>query len=248
MKQCFIILLLFCTFIGCKKAIESPKSLGLGNINTLYPMGVGKVFYYRMDSSRLVNFKYSTAYYSVKDTVVNTFFDNQGRTCYTIFRYLTDTFHIQPYQYNESYYIAYDINKIEVVDGANRRFIPLVNTVSLNTTWNGNSYIDSTQLLVSPFASNLTYANWVYQYIAINQPDTVLNHIFPNSYVVLQHADSTGFNPNNYSSTLLSEEVYSASIGLIYKELYAYSWEAPPNAGGYYDDRFDVKLYLISYK
>ena len=248
MKQWLIIFLLSCVFIGCKKTIEPSKSLGLGNIDALYPLKIGNVFNYRMDSSRFVNFKYSTAYYSVKDTVVNTFIDNQGRTCYTIFRYITDTLNIQPYQYSESYYVAKDNNKIEVVDNYNRRFILLVNPVSLNVTWSGNSYLDSSQLLVSPFASNLTYANWVYQYTAINQPDTVLNHIFPNSYIVLQHADSTGFNANSYSSTLLSEEVYSASIGLVYKELYAYSYEAPPNAASYYDDKFDVKLYLISYK
>ena len=251
MKYWFIILLSFVCLIGCKKQSET---LALDDISTLYPMQVGRVFIYRMDSTRISNYAFSTVYYLAKDSVVNTFVDNQGRTCYSVLRSLTDTLASQPYQHNETYYVAYDKNKIETVDGNNRRFINLVNPVSYNTTWSGNSYLDTS---VNPIYSqviitdNTSYLGWTYQYTAINQPYAVIDSTFPNTFTVQQIADSSGtFDPNNISFKTYTVEVYAKGVGLVYKEFMDYFFQppAPPLAGYYEDGSFGLKLNLVSYR
>lgn len=242
MKYWLIALLFITSLIACKKQSET---LSLDDISTLCPIKVGSVFIYRMDSTRLSNFQFATAYYLAKDSVVNTFLDAQQRTCYTVFRYLTDTLQTQPYQYNQTYYLAYDKNKIETVDANNRRFINLVNPVSLNTTWTGNGYLDSSQLIIS---DNTTYSNWTYQYTAINQPFRVIDSTFPNTFSVQQVADSSGvFNPSALSYKTYSVEVYAKGVGLIYKEFMDYFYQTTPSAA-YEDGSFGVKLNLVSYK
>ena len=242
MKYWLIALLVSVSLIACNKQSET---LSFDDISTLYPVKVGSVFIYRMDSTRLNNFQFSTVYYLAKDSVVNTFLDNQQRTCYTVFRYLTDTLQSQPYQYNQTYYIADDKNKIEVLDPNNCRFINLVNPVSLNTTWSGNSYLDSAQVKIS---DNTSYSNWTYQYTAINQPYTVIDSTFPNTFTIQQNADSSGvFDPNTLSYKTYSVEVYAKGVGLIYKELMDYFYQTTPSPA-YEDGSFGIKLNLVNYK
>ena len=243
MKYLFVGLLFTFSLIACKKQTESPQSLGLVDIDSLYPLKVGSVFIYRMDSTSATLGSLSTSYYLAKDSVAQTFLDNQGRTSFMVLRYLTDTLAANPYQYNESYYVTYDKNKIELLDGNNRRFINLVNPVSLSTTWSGNSYIDSVKI-----SDNTSYAGWTYQYTSIAQPYTVINGTFANAYTVLQAADSSGvFDPSNISFKTYSVEVYAQGVGLIYKELTDYFYQTTPSPA-FEDGSFGIKLNLVSYK
>ncbi len=244
MKYLFLGLLLSFSFISCKKKSEI---LVMDDISTLYPLKVGSVFIYRMDSSSSSQNGMSTSYYLAKDSVSKTFLDNQGRTSFLVLRYLTDTLATKPYQYNESYYITYDKDKIETIDGNNRRFVNLVNPISLNTTWSGNSYIDSVKI-----TDNTTYAGWTYLYTSINQPFTVIDSTFPNTTTILQNADSSGivFNPNFFYSKTYSTEVYAQGVGLIAKQILVFAYQAPTttNPSYYEDGSFGVKLNLVSYK
>ena len=241
MKYLFVGFLLCFSLISCKKQSET---LEIEDIATLYPLKVGSVFIYRMDSTSATQAGFNTNYYLAKDSVSKTFLDNQGRTSFMVLRYLTDTSGLNPYQFNESYSVTYDKNRIEVLDGNNRRFINLVNPVSLNTTWSGNSYIDSVKI-----SDNTTYAGWTYQYISINQPHTVINGTFPNTFTILQAADSSGskFDPANISFKTYSVEVYAKGVGLIYKEMTAYFYQITPSPA-FEDGSFGIKLNLVSYK
>ncbi|MFP5042719.1 hypothetical protein [Parasediminibacterium sp. JCM 36343] len=238
MKYCSILFFSLLFIMGCKKQTES---LVLDDIKELYPLQVGKVFIYRMDSSRKVDFIFTTAYYLLKDSVVNSFLDNQGRTSYTIFRYITDTLARQPYQYIETNYITFDKDKIEYVDGSNRRFIKLVNPVSLNTSWKGNRYFDTDSVLSIIIPGTTYYTNWDYQYISVNQPYTVLKGNFASTYTIQQVADSNTAIPSKSYST----EVYAKGVGLIYKEMLFYFYQSPTNSG---DGSFGLKLNLIDYR
>lgn len=235
MKHWLIALLFSVTFFSCKKETESPSSLGLQDITSYCPLKVSKVFIYRIDSSNAVRGNFQTSYYLAKDSVVNTFTDNQGRTCYLIFRYLTDTLSSQPYQYNQSYYVAYDKNKVEFIDANNRRFINLINPVSAFTTWYGNSYIDSLQI-----SQNTSFAGWQYQYTTINQPYTVIDSTYPNTITILQDADSSAVIP----SETYSVEVYAKGIGLIHKQIIDYFYQS----SGVEDGSFELTMNLVSYK
>lgn len=248
MKYLIVIVLFTFSFIACKKETEN---IGLTDVTAYYPMSVGKVFIYRMDSTRLINFTdFVTAYYLVKDSVAGKYVDNLGDTSYTVFRYITDTLAKQPFQYSETHSIVYAKNKIEYVDGNNARFIPLANPVSFNTSWSGNAYLDIDKQRIT---DNTTYHGWTYQYTSINEPYTVFDSTFQNTVKVQQAADSSGvFDPNILNSKTYSVEVYAKGVGLVYKEIMNYFFQPPvqePYKAGYYEDGcFGIKLRLVSHK
>ncbi len=240
MKYLFVVLLVSFSFVACKKQTES---IALDDISTLYPLKVGSVFIYRMDSTSATLGTLVTNHYLAKDSVSKTFLDNQGRTSFLVLRYLTDTSGIQPYQYNLSYYVTYERNRIELLDGNNRRFINLVNPVSINTTWSGNSYVNPVKI-----SDNTSYAGWTYQYTSTAQPYTVIKGTFDSAYTVFQAADSSGiFDPNNISFKTYSKEVYAKGVGLIYKEMTDYFYQTTPSPA-FEDGSFGIKLNLVSYK
>ena len=243
MKYIAFILLFTYTLMSCKKQSET---IAITDIKEYYPLQLGRVWLYRLDSTRVINFVvFSTASYLEKDTVVGRYNDAQGRTAYILNRFVTDTLQSQPFQFSESYTVVFDKDKIEFVDGANRRFIKLVNPVSIYTTWNGNSYLeDSIQNVIT---QNTTYNGWVYQYTSTEQPYSVLGNTYPNTCTILQKSDSSGaFNPNILSYKTYSSEVYAKGVGLINKDFIAYFWQTTPTPA-YEDGSFGIKLKLISY-
>ena len=248
MKYLIVVVLFVFSLVACKKQTES---LSITDVSAYYPLSVGRVFIYRMDSTRLTNFtNFTTAYYLAKDSVAGVFVDLTGRKSYTVFRYITDTLASKPYQYSETHYVVYDKSRIEYVDGNNYRFIPLANPLSFNTSWAGNSNLDSLQLRIT---DNTTYKGWLYQYTNINQPYTVLDSTYQNTISVQQAADSSGvFDVNTLNSKTYSVEVYAHGIGLVYKEIMDYFFQPPvtePYKAGYFEDGcFGVKLRLVSYK
>jgi hypothetical protein len=249
-KYWVILLLGIGSFMAaCTKQTET---LNLSDIKEFYPLSVGNVFTYRMDSTRLTNFtKFTTAYYLVKDTVTGTFLDNQGRTCYSVSRLQTDTLMSQPYQYNYTYYVVYDKNKIEYVDGSNLRFIKLTNPVSFNTVWLGNIYLDAIQ---DSITSNTSYTGWNYQYTSITAPYSVSDSLYQNTLTVQQASDSSAgvFDETKVNRKTYSIEVYAQGAGLVYKEFTNYFFQPPMSnpyqAGHYEDGSFSIKLRLIKYK
>ena len=246
----YIVIVLTAFFVtACKKQTED---IGLLDASNYYPMSVGKVFKYRIDSARLINFTvFDTAYYLIKDSVTGKFVDLKGNITYTVSRYITDTLESYPYQYSETHSIVYDNNKIVYVDGNNFHFIPLVNPLSLNTTtWSGNSILDSTQQIIT---TNAFYKGWTYQYTSLNQPFTVFDSTYKNTATVLQVDLSSNLSdPNSLYSKEYSVEVYAQKVGLIYKQILVYSHQPPApdfSKPGYYEDGcFGIKLRLVSYK
>jgi len=231
-----------CTFIACSKKTDDYK---VTVTSDLFPMAVGKVFVYRLDSTSLNLGVFSTAYYLEKDSITGTFIDNQGRIGYIFFRYLTDTSLSKPFQYADTHYAVADDKRVELIDNYNRRFIPLANPVGLNTTWLGNSYLDYTQLSIT---ANTNYDGWNYQYTQLDSPFTSLKVSYPHCYTVLQKNDSSGvFNPATINSRTYSVEVYSKGIGLVYKEFVDYFYQITPTPG-YEDGSYSIKMNLISYK
>ncbi len=219
--------------IGCGKDTET---LPLTPINELYPMQGGKTFTYRLDSSVLINFgaSFVTRSYLIKDSIESTFLDNAGRKSFRIYRYITDTLQAKPFQYSTTYYTTVDTNKIEVVNN-NLRFISLVNPVSENTSWGGNNFIAQPSI-----STNVSYANWNYQYQNIDQPFTVKKGIFQNTTTVLQVADSSIYGKK------YSVEVYAKGVGLIYKEMMLNFFQT--GISKYEDGNFGIKMSLVDYK
>ena len=130
-KYLLLVPVIICLF-SCKKTTET---LNIVAINDLYPIAVGKTYFYRLDSTVTASFGASlvTKSYLAKDSIESTFLDASGRKSFRIFRYLRDTLATQPWTFTATYYSTIDSNKIEYNDN-NLRYITLVNPVSYNTT------------------------------------------------------------------------------------------------------------------
>ncbi len=238
----FLLLFSAAQIVSCGKQTET---LNIITAKELYPIKVGKIFTYRLDSTVVATFGASLqkTYYLAKDSVESSFLDNQGRQSYRIFRYITDTLASKPYQYSATYYAVIDSNKIEYVDN-NLRFITLVNPVSETTTWKGNSYINTTTNSTNYFLNN-----WQYQYQDIDVPYTVKKGSINNTVTVLQQDESSSptFNPNFYYNKTYSVEVYAKGVGLIYKDFLHYTYQVTPSK--YYETgSYGIRLSLVDYK
>jgi hypothetical protein len=228
--------------ISCNKQTDT---LSIIAAKELYPLQVGKTFTYRLDSTVVATFgaALQKKSYLAKDSVESSFLDNQGRQSYRIFRYLTDTLVSKPYQYAATFVATIDSNRIEYIDN-NLRFIALVNPVSNNTTWKGNSYINTTTN-----ADNFFLNNWQYQYQNINEPFTVKKGSINNTVTILQQNESSAanFDPNFYYNKTYSVEVYAKGIGLIYKDFLHYTYQVTPSK--YYETgSYGIRLSLVDYK
>ena len=230
---------------GCKKESET---LSLSSLQDYYPLQTGKFFIYRLDSTLYISFgsAATVASYLAKDSIVNTFTDNNGRISYTVYRYTTDTLHSAPWQYKSAYYITPLTTSIEVVDDNNYRFIKLTEPVMEGGTWKGNSYLET-----GDDESVIAYMNnWDYTYQNINQPYSVIAGTIDSTITVLQQ-DNTfpegDFNPAYYQQRNYSIEVYAKGIGLIYKDFLHWTWQTDPPPAHFDDGSYGIRLNLIDH-
>lgn len=242
MKRGMYLLLIVFALFSCKKQTQSLNIIAL---NDLYPISVGKVFIYKLDSINTADFgeKLVTNSYHAKDSVESTFLDASQRTSFRIYRYTRDTLDVQDWAFAGTYYSTITNEKVEVNDN-NLRFITLANPVSYNTVWLGNSYINT--VLPSPY---YFLDNWSYQYQNINSPFTCLKGNIDSTTTVLQQdyqVPQSGFDAAQYNEKNYSIEVYAKGIGLIYKDFLHYVWQ--PNTRTYQDDSYGIRLNLIDYR
>ncbi|MFY7901052.1 MAG: hypothetical protein ACOVNY_12770 [Chitinophagaceae bacterium] len=244
-KYVLYIILIVCFFtIACKKQVDSN---GIIQLNDYYPLKVGSVFIYRLDSTLPSTFGASLVkrYYLAKDSVESIYTDASGRKAFRIFRYLTDTLATKPYEYKTTLAAVFSEKTVEFVDN-NLRFITLANPISINTIWKGNSYINGTPITPNGTAS---YGSWDYQYMHINKPFTVKKGTIDSTVFVQHVADSTGvnFDPNFIYGKNYSVEVYAKGVGLIYKDFLCYFYQTTP-IRTFEEGSFGIRLSLVSYK
>ncbi len=230
-------------FIGCKK---QTAVLNLPKLTAYYPLQVGRVLTYRLDSTVIdaSNTQLIVKSYLLKDSFAGTFNDNVGRLSYLVYRYITDTLNTQPWQPLSTYYITPTEHSVEVVDDNNLRFIKLVDPIQNDITWSGNSYIDTK-------SANSLYQymdGWPYTYQNVNMPFTVIKGVLDSTVTVLQ-VDETSppgpFDPTQYQQRNYSLEVYANGIGLAYKDFLCWTWDLNPYVG-YVAYSYGFKLNLIS--
>jgi hypothetical protein len=237
----FLLVLFFAT--SCKRTTED---LQLITARELYPVAVGKTFFYRLDSTVAVNFGSSLERrsYHAKDSIESSFNDAQGKPSFRIFRYLRDTLNTKPWAFCATYVASFNDKKLEYVDN-NLRFIPLTEPITTNTSWKGNVYINT--VLPSPY---YFLDNWDYTYKDLDKPYTVRKGTFQNTYTVLQQDVQTPatFNAAVYNEKSYSIEVYAKGVGLIYKDFLHYIWQPTPTPARYQDDSYGIRLSLIDYR
>ena len=237
-------LILIAILFGCSKQSET---LPLSPLTDYYPLQTGKRFIYRLDSTLYLSFGSAVVVksYLAKDSIINTFQDNNGRTSYTVYRYTTDTLLQNTWQYKLAYYITPNGKSVEVVDDNNYRFIKLKEPVTEGYSWKGNAYLDA----VSDLSISYLY-NWDYTYQNVKMPYRVPAATFDSTVTVLQQ-DNTfpegDFNPAYYQQRNYSVEVYAKGVGLIYKDFLHWTWQTDPPPAHYDDGSYGITLSLIDY-
>lgn len=230
-------------FIGCSKQTEK---LNLPLPSDYYPLQTGHTFIYRLDSTIISYSGISLTVHSylAKDSIADTIKDNQDRLSYRVYRFITDTLAVNPWQTIATYYITPTDHGIEVMDENNLRFIKLKEPIQNDFSWQGNSYIDTKSA-----GSLYQYMDgWNYTYQNVGQPFTVLNGTLNNTITVLQQDETSppgDFDPNNYQQRNYAIEVYAQGIGLVYKEFLHWTWQPIP--GGYEQNSYGIKLNLVEY-
>lgn len=234
---CILLLLTF-SFLSCKKESET---LYYPPLDKYYPLAVGKMFIYRVDSTILPAFNASliTKSYQAMDTIESTFNDNSGRLSYRIFRYQRDTAGMDPWTFAYTFVATPANNQVEYVEN-NFRFIKLHSPIKNDFSWQGNAYINTK-------SDNLYLDGWNYTYNNFGQKFTTSGITYDSTVTVAQQDEFSPdgpFDPTlDYQQRNYSVEVYAKGIGLVYKDLLHWTWQKPK----YEDGSYGIRLTLISH-
>ena len=214
-----LIILAAIFFVACKKTDERKYPSYTQFVNPK----VGKYIIYQLDSIVTISFgaSFITKSYLIKDSISGKFFDNQNRESFKIFRYLYDSA-AKVWNTTNTFYMTPLSTKLEYVED-NNRYTKLVNPVTEENAWQGNSYIGNSIFSFSNFS------NWNFFYKNINQPAQIGNLKFDKTITVVQY-DSVDnkplFDPKNYYQYNKSYEIYADTIGLVYKDLLSWEYQA----------------------
>jgi hypothetical protein len=214
-KYFFLILMtpVFLSMQFCKKQTDAFAITT--NVNDYYPLETGKYIIYQMDSTVFTNFETTKEIhsYQVKDIIDAEMTDNLDRRSYRIRRMIRDSAGLTPWVDNAAFMVTPLENAIEVVEN-NLRFIKLVKPIREWYTWEGNSYINTTDDL-----NDLAY--WYYTYANVGSAFDLDGLRIDNSITVNQEDYSSGdpvAEPNSVASKVFGQEVYGKDIGLVYKD------------------------------
>ena len=243
MKQSVSILILFITIISCTK---ETANLELPTISTYYPLQVGKSITYKLDSTVYLNLGTTKEVrsYVIQDRIDAIINDNVGRPSYKVKRMLRNSSDTTKWQDLTSYLVTVDDKQLELVD-KNLRFIILKEPIRDNSSWKGNSFINTISFPQFQFLDQ-----WEYEYENVGKPFLVNGQTFPETISVIQQVDTLGSPQNKsfYYEIIIAKEVYAKNIGLISKEFFHETWQ-PPNANssnGYFEaNSYGIKLSIL---
>ncbi len=229
---------------GCVKQSEQ---LTLPTAAVYYPLKIGSIIKYRLDSS-IIPYSGSELMvrsYHAKDSIADTLRDNENRLSYRVYRFISDTLEQTGWNPIITYYVTPADKKIELVDEHNLRFIKIAEPIRDGYSWSGNSFID-TKSAGSPYQY---MDGWNYIYQNYGAPFPTVNGTFPNTVTVLQQDETSPpgpFDPDNYQQRNYSIEVYAAGVGMIYKEFLHWTWQTTP-VRKFDNDSYGIKLSLLDY-
>lgn len=247
MRSIVVVGILLVLLLGAcqKQTIE----LSFEPLESYFPIKKGTVLTYRLDSTSYtgVNNAKSVNSYFIRDVLDSSLTDNLGKTTYIYKRSIRSKLDTTKWDLLTTYRIAIDSSKLYITEN-NLRFIKMVSPIREGLTWKGNSFINTNENTGLAY-----YENWDYTYGKPSESLTINNVPFAATLTVYQKNDTIG-NLNDkkqYSSILLSKEVYAKEIGLVYKEFLKETWQPPNsnNPNGYFEkDSYGIKLTIVSFK
>jgi len=198
---------------SCKEENEVPIEFGYD----YFPLEIGKYIEYDVDSIiyDLVAGNNSISRSNsiqIREEVIDSFPDNEGRTVYRIERFEREN-ETEEWQVSDVWAAVITDRQAERIE-ENLRFIKMIFPVSNNTNpWNGNKFIDENLVISVEGESVFVFKNWIYQYGEIGIPLEVNGLNFDDVVEIYQAADS------NFIELRSSFEQYARGVGLVKREV-----------------------------
>ncbi len=226
-----IIILLFSPIVltlllaGCKSksVVEEFDEIDKGY--DYFPLEVGKFMEYQVDSVVYdITAEGSIAIPSssyLKELVVDTFRDNANRLIFRIERYTKKNL-ADDWKISDVWTANKDEQRAERTE-ENLRFIKMTFPLVANSTWNGNMFIDDTQIISVAGESVELYKSWNYEVLSVGESEEIGEVIYPD-VSTLQQAQNENLIELRYSI-----EKYARGIGLVYREMQILDTQCIPN-------------------
>jgi len=181
-----------------------------------FPLEIGHFVTYQVDSITYSSqagggIFIDTATYQLRETIVDTFRDNTNRLAYEIERQRRET-PTDDWEDAEVLTVVRTSNHLEWTEN-NRKFLKMVFPPKQDSTWNGNLYIDVSDLVAIRGEVIELFKSWEYSFSELNVPATIDNFSFDSTATVTQS------NAENLIELRYSVEQYAKDVGLIFKEM-----------------------------
>ncbi len=180
-----------------------------------FPLIVGKYMEYQVDSI-VYDFTpdggitlESTTF--IREEIVDTILDNSERILYVVERFERKN-NAEDWLISDVWTAYADGQRVERTE-ENLRFIKMIFPVVVNSTWNGNMFIDESLIIPIAGEGMEIFKGWSYEVLSVGEQETVGNEIFPDVTTISQA------NTENLIELRESTEKYARGIGLVYREM-----------------------------
>ncbi|NJN77300.1 MAG: hypothetical protein HC803_02390 [Saprospiraceae bacterium] len=213
MKYIFSIFIGLLFLASCDKTTEN---LNIDYGYDYYPVELGKYIIYDVDSisydpSNTVT-NIDTTSYQVKEEIVDTTLDNEGRTTYII-HYSTRNGNSGAWTLENVYTTVKDVQWAERTE-ENLRFVKFIFPQKVGDTWDGNRNFVSEGIFVTVRGETLElFKNWSSAIIDKGNSTTIGALTF-DDVITVHHADD-----ENFIEKRFVEEKYARTVGLVEKTI-----------------------------
>ena len=209
----FFIISMIVVFAACDSNIEDYQT---DYKYEYFPLEMGKTLTYEVDSivystSSGGDILKETASYELRETVVDTFRDNENRLVYEVERQRRDSATMD-WQIQEVLKVYRGETRLEWTEN-NRTFLKMIFPIKAEQTWDGNMFFDETELVAIRGEVIELFKSWESQTADVDVPATVNSNSFENTTTIYQA------NAENLIELRFSQEQYAKDVGLIYKEV-----------------------------
>jgi hypothetical protein len=213
----------------------------------------GKYILYRYDSLRFIDyFQLDTLVtYQAKEVVEDSITDNLGRNGWRMVRYLRDWTDTAEKSWRPIliYTITASDQNIEMNEN-NLRAIKLVRPIKDGFSWLGNGfYPERPYEAIYEFDNDQNIQTWDYTYHDVGATLNLNGKDYENTFAVTQIADSANLpitsNVTAYKN--LWTEKYARGIGLVYKEVAVWEYQATINGQSGSLSGFGITMSIIGH-
>ncbi len=242
---------LFVSF--CTSSCNKKDDLTSDAVTDYLNLEKGKYILYRYDSLRFVDYDQydSIVTYQAKEVVEGPATDNMGRDAWRMVRYIRDWNSTRDEDWKPvlTYTITPSDQNIEMMEN-NLRAIKLVRPITDGFSWHGNGFFpDRPYGAAYDFDNDQNIQTWDYTYHDIGATLNLNGKDYENTIAVTQIADSANLpivaNVTAYKN--LWTEKYAKGIGLVYKEVAVWEYQATVNNQSGRRSGFGITMSIIDH-